>query len=192
MGVILIASDGNANSTALNQIGNLYTQTSNIINQTILAQRDNIVIDGSGYAFDGSELNLNGRSNVTIRNMDFTNTSSITLNETSNCLITENSVPKDTWNTISLWLNLKNSNNNIISQNNLTMANIELDFSENNTILNNTITDALSYGVSLSWSSNNTINGNYFANVLDPIDVDYNQNVISDNNMVNCDQGVRC
>ena len=55
------------------------------------------------------------------------------------------------------------------------MANIELMLSQNNTIINNTITDALSYGVSLSWSSNNTINGNYFANVLDPIDVDYDR-----------------
>ena len=190
LGVIFVASDGNVNSTALNQTGNLYSQTNNIINQTILVQRDNIVIDGSGYAFDGSEINLNGRSNVTIRNMDFTNASSITLNETSNCLITENSVPK-TPNIISLWLNLENSSNNVISSNNLTMANIELYFSQNNTIINNTITDALSYGVSLSWSSNNTINGNYFASVLDPIDVDYNQNVISGNNMVNCDQGVR-
>ena len=190
LGIIFIASDGNVNSTTLNQIGNLYTQTSNIINQTILVQRDNIVIGGSGYAFDGSMIDLNGRSNVTIRNMDFINASSITLNETSNCLITENSVPK-TPNIISLWLNLENSSNNVISSNNLTKANIELMLSQNDTIINNTITDALSFGVSLSWSSNNTIDGNYFANVLDPIDVDYNQNVISDNNMVNCDQGVR-
>ena len=71
------------------------------------------------------------------------------------------------------------------------MANIQLMFSQNNTLTNNTITDALSFGISLSWSSNNTINGNYFADVLDPIDVDYNQNVISENNMVNCDQGIR-
>lgn len=190
LGVIFIASDGTVNSTTLNQNGNLYTQTGNIINQTILVQRDNIVIDGSGYAFDGSEIDLNGRSNVTIRNMDFTNASSITLNETSNCLITENSVPK-TPNLISLWLTLENSSNNIVSANNLTMANIELMFSQNNILINNTITDALSYGISLGWSSNNTINGNYFENILDPIDVDYNQNVISDNNMVNCDQGVR-
>lgn len=190
LGVILIATDGNVNSTTLNQTGNLYTQTSNIINQTILAQRDNIVIDGSGYAFDGSEIDLNGRSNVTIRNIDFTNASSITLNETSNCLITENSVPK-TPNIISLWLSLENSSNNIISANNLTMGNIELMFSSNNTLTGNTITDALSFGISLHWSSNNTINGNYFANVLSPVEADYDQNVISGNNMVNCDLGVR-
>ena len=61
LAVILIASDGTVNSTALNQIGNYYTQTNKIINQTILVQRDNIVIDGSGYAFDGSEIDLNGR-----------------------------------------------------------------------------------------------------------------------------------
>lgn len=191
MSVIVIEGNGNVNSTALQQTGNLYTQTGDIINQTILVQRDNIVIDGSGYVFDGSEINLTGLSNVTISNMQFTNASFITLTDSSNCLITENSVPK-TPNIISPWLSIENSSNNIISANNLTMANIELMGSPNNTLKGNTITDASSFGISLGWlSNNNTINGDYFENVLTPVEVEYDQNVISDNNMINCDQGVR-
>jgi parallel beta-helix repeat protein len=188
--VILIAGDGSVNSTELKQTGDLCTLASDIINQTILVQRDNVVIDGSGNVLDGSVINIDDCSNVTIRNIEFTNASSITLNESSNCLIAENLVPK-TPEIISLWLLLENSSNNIISANNLTEANIELEFSQNNTLTKNIITDALSFGVTLSWSSNNTINGNYFTNVLTPIEVDYNQNVVSENNMVNCDQGVR-
>ena len=188
---IVISSDGNVNSTALKQTGNLYNQTDDINNQAIVVETDNIVIDGSGYAFSGSQINLEDHSNITIRNMQFTNASSINLKDSSNCIITENSVPK-TPNIISLWLSLENSSDNIISANNLTMANIELMDSPNNTFTNNSISDADSFGISIGWNSNNNlISNNYFENILTPVEVEYDQNVISNNNMVNCDQGVR-
>jgi parallel beta-helix repeat protein len=187
---ITISNDGTVNSTAFNRTGDVYTQTCNIINQTILVQKDNIVIDGSGYAIEGSEIDLRQESNVTVRNMQFTNASSITLNNASDCFITENSVLR-TPNAIIEWLYLENSNNNVISANNMTMANIELMFSSNNTLTGNSITDALSFGITLEWSTDNTVTKNYFENVLTPVEDEYNNNIVCMNNIVNCDQGVR-
>lgn len=194
LSTIVIANDGSVNSTALLQTGEVYTQTRDIINQTILVQKNDIVLDGSGYSLQGSGISLQERNNVTITNMQFTNANSIpsgiTLNESSNCIITGNSVLK-TPNIISLWLYLENSSVNIISGNNVTMGNIELMFSSNNTIDGNTITDVQSEGISLIWSQNNDVTNNRFEKVLTPVEVQDNDNIISENNMVNCDQGVR-
>jgi parallel beta-helix repeat protein len=190
LSAITISNDGTVNSTAFTEAGDVYTQTGNVVNQTIIVQKNNVVIDGSGYSLSGSDIDLQQENNVTIRNMQFTNASSITLNDTSNCLITANTVAK-TPNLYLIWLDLENSNNNVVTQNNLTWANIELMFSSNNTLTDNSLSDVLSQGIILTWSQNNTISKNFFENVLTPVEDDDNFNVISYNTMVNCNQGVR-
>lgn len=194
LGTILIANDGNVNSTAFKQTGTLYTQTGDIVNQTILVQKNDISLDGSGHTLENSEIFIQDQSNITISNMRFTDFSipeGIVLNGSSNCLITGNTVLK-TPGMIVQWLSLENSCNNVISGNSLDTANIDLMFSSNNTLIGNSIIDVLAEGIHSSWSQNNTISSNHFDNVLTAVEVDNNgSNAISENNMVNCDQGVR-
>jgi len=190
LGVILIATDGNVNSTTLNQTGNLYTQTSNIINQTILAQRDNIVklfadmmllLEFSSESQSEIMLGVLGTEFSVIRQFE------VSLRVMLLALV------KSMFLIVTLLRPFRSISepSKAYPEPSITMGNIELMFSSNNTLTGNTITDALSFGISLHWSSNNTINGNYFANVLSPVEADYDQNVISGNNMVNCDLGVR-
>jgi parallel beta-helix repeat protein len=72
-GTIYIRSDGGIEpSTApIQRIGDVYTFTANI-SDSIVVERDNIVVDGAGYTVQkaGSDtgIAMNGRINVTIRN----------------------------------------------------------------------------------------------------------------------------
>lgn len=77
---ICIAEDGSVNSTAtpILQVKNVYTLTDNIVNRTLIVQKDDIIIDGGGYTLEGyideysyadKGINLQGRSNVTVKNL---------------------------------------------------------------------------------------------------------------------------
>ena len=64
----------------IKQIGNVYTLTDNILNYTIIIQKDNIILDGNGYALtsilsgydSGSSLiQIINRTNLIIRNIKF-------------------------------------------------------------------------------------------------------------------------
>jgi len=144
---IYIRPDGTVEGTdKIQRDGNAYTFTDNIFNQSIIVERDNIVVDGAGYTLQGTEVedsrgvSLYERSNITIKNIKI----------------------KKFWYGISLY----KSSNNTISGNNLTeiwvRACISLDRSSNNTISRNNITaNKYAVGVMLeSSSSNNRIFGN--------------------------------
>jgi parallel beta-helix repeat protein len=73
---IYILSDGNVEGTnKIRQDGNIYTFSGNIVSQSIVVERDNIVIDGAGYTLNGTGayhregIDLSDRNSVTIKNM---------------------------------------------------------------------------------------------------------------------------
>jgi len=97
-GIIYIRADGSIEpltapiSTADNVT---YTFTGNIINNSIVVERDNIVVDGAGYIVQGigsgTGIYMSHRSNVTIKNMEikaFGN--GIRLDHCTNCTVSYN------------------------------------------------------------------------------------------------------
>ena len=69
---IYIRADGSVEGTdKIQQEGNVYTFTSNIYD-SIVVERDNIVVDGAGYTLEGAPIWLENRRNVTIKNMQIT------------------------------------------------------------------------------------------------------------------------
>jgi parallel beta-helix repeat protein len=121
-----------------------YTFTDNI-NDSIVVERDNIVVDGVGYILQGTGsgkgIDLSGRSNVTIKNME----------------IMFQRTPLTYWDGIYLLY----SYNNSISRNNITAGDcgLKLQYSSNNTISGNSISNN-GYGIYLFDSFNNIISGN--------------------------------
>jgi parallel beta-helix repeat protein len=191
-GTIYIRADGSIEGTTdISTVDNVtYTFTANIFNQSVVVERDNIVVDGAGYTLQGTGANfsigidLSNRDNVTVKAMQIgsfqfglylnsssgnsiygntiTNNSNIYLYSSSNNNITGNYV-KNNWNGIALW---PSSNHNIISGNNITNneIGISLDWSSNNIISGNTITNNERNGIWLFASSNNIIYHNNFVN----------------------------
>ena len=72
----IIRSDGNVDppTAPIHRDGNVYTLTDNIFSYTIAAERDNIIIDGGGYALQGNGnstgIFLKNRNGITVRNME--------------------------------------------------------------------------------------------------------------------------
>ena len=166
-GTIYIRADGSVEpeGTPISSIDNItYTFTDNIYDE-IVVERDNIVVDGAGYILKGympstlvNGINLTGRSNVTINNVEVKSFYfGILLDHSSNNTISGN----DIINNGILGIQLKNSSNhNTIIGNNVTGngQGIDLDGS-NNTVSGNNVTENLYYGIGLI-GSNNSISGN--------------------------------
>jgi len=167
-GTIYIRDDGSidpptANITSLDNV--TYTLIGNI-NDSIVIERDNIVIDGAGYTVQGTGsgtgITLSGRSNVTIKNTEITNNVyGISLNSSSNSSISGNNITNNSCG-ISLY---SPSNYNSIYGNNITANNeggIRLYSSNYNSIHGNNITaNSMGDGISLHDSSSyNSIRGN--------------------------------
>jgi parallel beta-helix repeat protein len=147
-GIIYIRFDGSVDPDAapILTVDNItYTFTDNVVNQTIVVQRDDIVIDGAGYILQGARdtyvgIELSHRSNVTIKNIQIkeyiraifvyesrNNTiSGCTLTKNGEAIVMDNSGEnKIIGNTIS-----RNYNDGISIY----------SVSDNNLIVNNTIT----------------------------------------------------
>jgi len=123
-----------------------YTFTDNI-NDSIVVERDNIVVDGAGYTVQGTVtgwstgIDLSGRKNVTAKNTQIEN--------------------------FDYGIHLDSSFSNRISGNNITANShdgIDLIRSSNNSISGNNITANGFYGILLYDSSNNKIFHNSFVN----------------------------
>jgi len=145
VGAIYIMTDGSVDpSTApiLNVGGIYYTFTADIYD-SIVIERDNIVVDGANHTLQGTGdpdskgIDLTGRSNVTITNIKI----------------------RDFDYGVYLYL----ASHNILSQNDLTnnYGGIVLYYSSNNSIIENNITNN-QYGIVLSESSDNSIYHNNF------------------------------
>jgi parallel beta-helix repeat protein len=150
-------------TTSIHTLDNVtYVFTTNIVNQTIVVQRNNTIIDGQGHTLQGNG-SANGFylprvSNVTIKNTTITNTYGIYLVDSSGNTVSGNNVTANS--NYGIYLD-SSSDNNTLSGNNITANSygIEIDSSSGNTVSGNNVT-ANSYGISLDSSSGNTVSGN--------------------------------
>jgi len=194
-GIIYIRADGRidpptANITSADNV--TYTFTDNN-NDYVEVQRDNITVDGEGFnllgtGIGGRGISLEGRSNVTVKNIRVRKFSDgIYLYGSSNCTIFGNNITAN----INAGIYLENSSNNTIFGNNIT-ANmndgIEIYYSSNyNSVYRNNITHNSRFGISVSASSNyNSIYENDITNNKDGIEsYSYsNNNSVFRNNII--------
>jgi parallel beta-helix repeat protein len=163
---VFIRADGSVEGTdKILRDGDAYTFTSEISNRKILVEKDNIVIDGAGYTLIGTEgrgIVLSERNNVTVKNVkiEMEGGYGIYLVDTSNCIISSNTVTGDAYN-IYLW----RSFNNTIEENTVTNAfrGILIYDSDNNSITGNLVTDGV-VGIELHDCSNNVFRNNEMRN----------------------------
>ena len=195
-GTIYIRADGSMDppTAPISTLDNAtYIVTDNIINDSIVVERDNIVIDGAGYTLQGpgsgNGIDLSSRNNVTIKNMKITTFNyGIWLSSSSNNGVSGNNITND-----GDGIYLASSNNNGVSGNNITNAygGILLVSSSGNSVSGNNITNNMR-GISLWFSSNNGVSGNNItANDNGGIDIESSSNNgVIGNNITNNGYGI--
>ena len=149
---IYIKLDGSVEGTdKIQREGNIYTFTDNIVNQSIVVERDNIVVDGAGYTLQGTGsgtgVDLSWRNNVTIKNVEI--------------------------KAFYIGIDVYHSSGNCIFQNNITANSgygILLSYyCYNNTISGNNVSNN-NYGIYIyTECSNNTVSDNDVSNNNDAI-----------------------
>lgn len=181
IGTVYIRADGSLDpSTApIQRVDDIYTLTDNIVSNEhgIVVERDNILIDGAGYAVQGSGamgwagVSLNSRVNVTIKNIRITTFYlGIYVHTSSNINITENHI---TGNDQGICIDSSSSNsinsNSIINNNwGISLGASSSNDVSKNTIANNTI------GVYITWYENYD-NNFWHNNFIDNSQQCYNQ-----------------
>ncbi len=163
---VFIRADGSVEGTdKLLRDGDVYIFTGEISNRKILVEKDNIVIDGAGYTLLGTEgrgIVLSERNNVTVKNVkiEMEGGYGIYLVDTSNCIISSNTVTGDAYN-IKLWRSV----NNTIEENTVTNAfrGILIYDSHNNIITGNIVKDGV-VGIELHDCENNVFRNNQMRN----------------------------
>jgi parallel beta-helix repeat protein len=177
-GTITINADGSItpSSAPITTVDNsTYTFTANIINESIVVQRDNIVLDGAGFTIQGdgtgNGIDLSDRNNITNENTNIENFQYGTyLENSSNNTISENNITANTYDGIYLY----SSSNNSLSGNNITGNNIVgnstgivLESSSNNNNVNGNSVTSNRVGILFDSSSNNRLSGNNITNNYD-------------------------
>ena len=168
--IIYIRADGSIDpqTAPIKKIGDTYYIFTSKIYGYIIVEKDNIVIDGRGFALQGMfngtvGIDLTGRLNVTVKNLEVSNFDyGIGLLCASYIVISHNHL---TNNYCGIFM--VESSNNIISTNNLTSNTkygIWLQRSNNNTLYRNTIMLNGIYGIYAEFSSGNLIYYNNFIN----------------------------
>ena len=169
-GTIYIRAEGSIEGTSkIQREGNVYTFTGDI-SDSLVVERDNIVVDGAGHVLEGTEteeggtekgIDLTGRSNVTIENMEIKAfDQGIRLWSSFNNTISGNNITMNTMG-ILLW----SSSNNCIAENDITTNGPNQPaiwfaaLSNHNSVYGNSIANN-HIGIYLSMSSNNSISGN--------------------------------
>jgi len=201
-GTIYIKANGDVEGTdKIQRDGDTYTLTDNIYD-SIVVERDNIVVDGVGYAIQGTgtvgtAIDLSYRSNVTVRNVKISGfTGGIQLYSSSGNTLSNTTItgPIDSFPGLEGGISLEASSGNTIVNNNISnfrFAGIYLQrFSSENTLTGNNISSSAQYplvflrdGIHLYSSSSNEINNNVFAN--SGLFVRYSYNNSIENNKVN-------
>jgi parallel beta-helix repeat protein len=196
--IIYIRADGSVDPSGAPIIrkGDLYTLTGNILSDAdgIVVEKDNIILDGANHLISGDcygccGVKLEGRENITIRNMimDYGGMSSacVYLNSSSNNVILANSL-------IGAYrygtgIGLEGSSNNLISGNNI-LSGVGLwihnrdPLCSNNLVAGNNITGAPYYAIS-SFGDFNTFSGNNIRCPYYGIELSGDFNAISANNI---------
>jgi parallel beta-helix repeat protein len=165
-GTIYIRNDGSVapSDAPISSVDNItYTLTNNIYDNSIIVERDNIIVDGAGYILQGMEegtgISLWARTNVTIKNMHIKALDNgILLSGSSNNNVSGNTI---TSNGDGIRLH-DSSNNNSICRNNLenNLAGIWLFGSYYNGLHGNNIRASEEYGIALFYSLDNIVSGN--------------------------------
>jgi parallel beta-helix repeat protein len=213
VGTIYIRADGSIDppTAPISTFDNVtYTLTSNIINDSITVERNNIVVDGAGHTVQGSAsavwgesgsrgIDLSGIKNVTVENTQIENFTSDGIHldsSSSNNMIIGNNI---TTSGYGIYVGLKCSYN-IISGNNITSeysstflgTGIFVGVSSSNNILSgNNITPYLYIGIWVFSSSSNIISGNSITNNERGIQLSFSSsNSISGNNISAYDYGI--
>jgi len=197
---IYIRADGSIDppTAPISSLDNVTYTFTHSINNSIIVERNNIVVDGADYTLQGEGefgsigISLPGRSNVTIRNMEVRAfCHGIWLSGSSNNIICGNNITNNNWSGIGL----DSSSGNSLSRNNITnnVWGIWLRYySGNNNISGNNITNSYTHGICLDISSGNNISGNNITNTHgDGIMLNSsNNNNISGNNITNNGEGI--
>jgi parallel beta-helix repeat protein len=171
-GTIYIRADGSidppaANITTFDNI--TYTFTDSIYD-SIVVERDNVVVDGGGYTVQGTGsgtgLSLSGRNNVTIKSMTISAFySGIELSSSSSSSISGNNITANNVCGIGLY----SSSNSSISGNNITNNGygIRLEYFSSNSIFHNNFVNntnqAYSYNSVNVWDDGYPSGGNYWS-----------------------------
>ena len=196
VGGIHIRADGSIDPPAapIQRVGDTFTFTDNI-HDSIVVERDNIIVDGNGYLLQGSGafkvagIDLPGRTNVTIWNTQIKNFYyGISLYQSSYNNVSRNNITTNSLNGIILD---PSSSHNIIGGNNISDSGYGIElyaYSNYNTISGNNIANNYE-GIRLSgYSTNNLIDGNSVINNKGGgsgiwLNVDSGNNSISGNNI---------
>jgi parallel beta-helix repeat protein len=189
-GTIYIRADGSIDplDAPISTVGNItYTLAGNI-SDSIMVERNNITVDGSGYVVqgsgDGCGFNLTGIVNVTIKNTSIRDFDyAIRLSSSNFSIIDGNNI---TNNHFGIYLR-ESSSNNIVSSNNIEANNesgiLADSSSSNNTVSGNNITNHWCgiwlEGSSYSVSGNNITDNNFGIVLTGPC----GNNTISGNNI---------
>jgi parallel beta-helix repeat protein len=196
---IYIRSDGTVDPpAAIQRIGEVYTFTGNIADHTLEIQRDNIVVDGSGYTLQGNTsgngIKLTNRTGVTIKNLELKQfRTCFNIHSSSNIIITGNTITnnenaiafhssmnnriegnKITGNHVAILLYSASNHNSIIGNSMTNNGNgIWSEFNPNpsnyNNIIGNNISENTKYGILLRSSSNDLVERNIIENNDDGI-----------------------
>jgi len=188
---IYIKVDGSIDpSTApISSVENITYSFTGLINSSIVVERDNIVIDGTGNVVQGTGtrmgIDLTGRINVTIKRVEIEAfLYGIELYNSSNNRICESSIKNNEYG-----IHLAGSSSNIISENNITnnrLCGVMLSASSDNILWGNKINNNV-WGVLLRASSSyNILFGNKITNNEEGVELDDSpDNIISGNSMEN-------
>ena len=184
---IYIRADGTVEETdKIQRVGDVYTFTADIYD-SIVVERDNVVLNGAGYRLkgDGNEngITLSDISNNTVKNLKLSSFNiGIVVMGSDNNKILENTITDN-----FRGLDLTASENNTVSGNYIANNNdgIALENMYNN-IIENTITNNTNIGIFLNGAGYNNIIGNNITNNGRGISVYIcDNNTIHHNNFVN-------
>jgi parallel beta-helix repeat protein len=191
---IYIRPDGSIDpkTAPIKQVGNVYTITDNIASNNEIAievQKDNVIVDGAGYALQGpgTQRSLNDTltggigviisngKNVTVENFLITHALvGIELENTTDSQLIQNNITTYSYEN---GIDVFNSSNNIISNNDL-VSYANLDGCQNN-------------GIDLSNSFNNTVSKNNIVGSWIGISLDNtNYSVVSGNTVTQSCTGI--
>lgn len=187
-GAVYIRADGSVEGTDEIQLdGNVYTFTGNI-SVSVVVEKDDVVVDGAGFGLQGTGIgtgiNLTGRANVTVRNMEISNFFyGIYMDSSLNNSLSSNSVRANLYGVY-----LSASSGNTILGCNITendYSGVWFRCSSNNDIAENRITENGQDGIWLSCSSDdNMVSGNLVeANAYGIRIDDHSNNVLRNNEL---------
>jgi len=188
---IYIRADGSVepSGTPISTVDNVtYTFTDNIFD-SIIIERDDIIVDGAGYVIQGTEeynlkgISLTRRNNVTIKNLEIKEfLYGISLSNSFGNSIIGNNITENSYNGIYAY----QSNNNIIVENNITNNGSSIHFyqSNDNSISENNITENKLNGIFLDQSYGNVLTENNITNNRSGIYLDFSSNNVLRNNLM--------